>query len=180
MTRDILISRCKRYSLSLSQIIIRKGEILRRCKFQFSLVLPECDKFPDIWTPRQSNCWYRDSVEVNLSTIPFFAMRPLDEPETQQVFEKLHKYIGKNLQQLVERQGPPGPDGTTSGFCLRLHKQRVFYVSEVLILLAPTCANSEVCTYIRCDPRSFSRSSRKKKKKRVPYMYRAQFMGNRG
>lgn len=66
LTRDTLISRRKRCSLSLSQIIIRKGEILRRCKLQFSLALPECDKFPDIWTPRRSNCWYRDSSKNTL------------------------------------------------------------------------------------------------------------------
>lgn len=58
-------------------------------------------------------------------------MRPLDEKETQQVFEKLHKFIGKNIKNLVERQTPSGPNGELTGYCLRLQKQRVYYVNEV-------------------------------------------------
>ncbi|XP_035422196.1 60S ribosome subunit biogenesis protein NIP7 homolog isoform X1 [Cygnus atratus] len=52
-------------------------------------------------------------------------MRPLTEAETRAVFEKLGRYIGENIQLLVER-----PDGT---YCFRLHRDRVYYVSEKLL-----------------------------------------------
>lgn len=52
-------------------------------------------------------------------------MRPLTEDEMRQVFEKLHKFIGKNIKSLIERQDEP--------HCLRLQKNRVFYVREDLM-----------------------------------------------
>uniref|UniRef100_A0A8C2TUU4 Nucleolar pre-rRNA processing protein NIP7 n=1 Tax=Coturnix japonica TaxID=93934 RepID=A0A8C2TUU4_COTJA len=55
-------------------------------------------------------------------------MRPLTEAETRAVFEKLGRYIGENIQLLVDR-----PDGT---YCFRLHRDRVYYVSEKLLKLA--------------------------------------------
>ncbi|NXX32141.1 NIP7 protein, partial [Nicator chloris] len=55
-------------------------------------------------------------------------MRPLTEAETRAVFEKLSKYIGENIQLLVDR-----PDGT---YCFRLHRDRVYYLSEKLLKLA--------------------------------------------
>jgi UPF0113 Pre-PUA domain len=42
--------------------------------------------------------------------------------ETKMVFEKLYKFIGKDIKSMIER-----PDGR---YCLRLHKNRVYYVSE--------------------------------------------------
>jgi 60S ribosome subunit biogenesis protein NIP7 len=41
------------------------------------------------------------------------------------VFEKLHKFIGKNIKSLIDR-----PD---EAYCLRLQKNRVFYVREDLM-----------------------------------------------
>lgn len=52
-------------------------------------------------------------------------MRPLTEDETRMVFEKLHKFIGKNIKSLIDR-----PD---EAYCLRLQKNRVFYVREDLM-----------------------------------------------
>ena len=49
-------------------------------------------------------------------------MRPLTEEETKTFFEKLSKYIGENIKQLIDRS-----DGT---YCFRLHRDRVYYVSE--------------------------------------------------
>ena len=49
-------------------------------------------------------------------------MRPLTEEETKTFFEKLSKYIGENIKQLIDRS-----DGT---YCFRLHRERVYYVSE--------------------------------------------------
>lgn len=45
--------------------------------------------------------------------------------ETKMVFEKLYKFIGKDIKSMMER-----PEGH---YCLRLHKQRVYYVSEALM-----------------------------------------------
>ncbi|XP_030313629.1 60S ribosome subunit biogenesis protein NIP7 homolog isoform X2 [Calypte anna] len=55
-------------------------------------------------------------------------MRPLTETETRAVFEKLGRYIGENIQLLVDR-----PDGT---YCFRLHRDRVYYLSEKLLKAA--------------------------------------------
>uniref|UniRef100_A0A8D0FMC4 Nucleolar pre-rRNA processing protein NIP7 n=1 Tax=Strix occidentalis caurina TaxID=311401 RepID=A0A8D0FMC4_STROC len=55
-------------------------------------------------------------------------MRPLTEAETRAVFEKLGRYIGENIQLLVDR-----PDGT---YCFRLHCDRVYYLSEKLLKVA--------------------------------------------
>jgi 60S ribosome subunit biogenesis protein NIP7 len=46
-------------------------------------------------------------------------MRPLTEDQIRLVFEKLARYMGKNLKLLVER-----PDDE---YCFRLHKNRVYY-----------------------------------------------------
>ena len=42
-------------------------------------------------------------------------MRPLEESEIQQVFEKLFKFVGKNLKNIVDRADQP--------HCFRLHKK---------------------------------------------------------
>lgn len=47
-------------------------------------------------------------------------MRPLTDEETKVLFEKLANYIGKNIEQLINR-----PD---EKHCFRLHKDRVYYV----------------------------------------------------
>eukprot|EP00897_Mesotaenium_endlicherianum_P002467 jgi/Mesen1/2248/ME000153S01471 len=77
-------------------------------------------------------------------------MRPLDEEETQQVFEKLHKFIGKNIKNLIERPSLEGPDGSTGGYCLRLHKQRVYYVSEALVRKATNIARENLSSLGTC------------------------------
>ena len=41
------------------------------------------------------------------------------------MFEKLFKYIGKSIKALIDRTDEP--------YCLRLHKNRVFYVRESLM-----------------------------------------------
>lgn len=41
------------------------------------------------------------------------------------MFEKLYKFIGKDIKSLIER-----PDGL---YCFRLHKNRIFYVSETIM-----------------------------------------------
>lgn len=52
-------------------------------------------------------------------------MRPLSEDETKQVFEKLYKFIGKNIKSLIDRPDEP--------YCFRLQKNRIYYVREALM-----------------------------------------------
>lgn len=52
-------------------------------------------------------------------------MRELTEEETKAFFEKLSKYIGRNISYLIERPKEP--------HVFRLHKERVFYASLDLI-----------------------------------------------
>lgn len=56
------------------------------------------------------------------------------------VFEKLYKFIGKDIKSMMER-----PEGH---YCLRLHKQRVYYVSEALMKKATnvSCAGHHAVT----------------------------------
>ncbi|KAL6548261.1 hypothetical protein OROGR_008682 [Orobanche gracilis] len=61
-------------------------------------------------------------------------MRPLDETETTLVFNKLYKFVGNNLKNIVlDSQSYEGPDSNPGGYCLRLQRNRVFYVSESLV-----------------------------------------------
>ena len=52
-------------------------------------------------------------------------MRPLSEDETKVFFEKLSTYIGRNIKHLIDR-----PD---EEYCFRLHKERVYYLSQALV-----------------------------------------------
>ncbi|KAI9357974.1 cytosolic large ribosomal subunit protein [Zopfochytrium polystomum] len=52
-------------------------------------------------------------------------MRPLVEEEVKTLFEKLAKYIGRNITHLIDRPDEP--------HCFRLHKDRVYYVSEEIM-----------------------------------------------
>ncbi|KAA8548921.1 hypothetical protein F0562_000605 [Nyssa sinensis] len=60
-------------------------------------------------------------------------MRPLDENETTQVFEKLFKFTGNNLKNIVENPSHEGPETNPGRYCFRLQKNRVYYVSESLV-----------------------------------------------
>ncbi|CAM9628225.1 unnamed protein product [Chrysoparadoxa australica] len=51
-------------------------------------------------------------------------MRPLTDEETAVLFEKLSSYMGENVGLLINRQDK---------HCFRLHKDRVYYVSEKLL-----------------------------------------------
>eukprot|EP00898_Chlorokybus_atmophyticus_P001211 jgi/Chlat1/2090/Chrsp17S02832 len=69
-------------------------------------------------------------------------MRPLEEAEAKAVFEKLHKYLGNNVRRLVERKDEP--------HCLRLHKQRVYYVKESLMRRATNVARDHLVALGTC------------------------------
>merc|ERR1711988_1401199 len=64
------------------------------------------------------------------------SMRPLTEEETKAVFEKLYKYVGKSIKTLVARPDEP--------HCLRLQKNRVFYVRDSLVRRATNVAREKL------------------------------------
>eukprot|EP00002_Diphylleia_rotans_P035526 TRINITY_DN7767_c0_g2_i1.p1 TRINITY_DN7767_c0_g2~~TRINITY_DN7767_c0_g2_i1.p1 ORF type:complete len:181 (-),score=40.39 TRINITY_DN7767_c0_g2_i1:385-927(-) len=63
-------------------------------------------------------------------------MRPLTEEETKKMFEKLVKFIGPNIRQLIDR--------TDEDYCFRLHKDRVYYVSERVMKKATNIARDNL------------------------------------
>ncbi len=56
--------------------------------------------------------------------------------ETKAVFEKLHKFLGKNLKNLVE---PKDED-----YVFRLHKNRIYYVRESLLRRATNVSSNKL------------------------------------
>lgn len=69
-------------------------------------------------------------------------MRPLTEDETKMVFEKLFKFVGKNLKSLIDRQDEP--------YCFRLHKNRVYYVKESIMKKATNVARDNLVALGNC------------------------------
>jgi len=70
-------------------------------------------------------------------------MRPLTEEETKAFFEKLSKYIsGESIKALLERE-----DGL---YCFRLHRERVFYVSEKIMRMAANVARENLISLGTC------------------------------
>ncbi|KAK7093768.1 60S ribosome subunit biogenesis protein NIP7 homolog [Littorina saxatilis] len=79
-------------------------------------------------------------------------MRPLTEEETKTFFEKLSKYIGDSIALLLDRQ-----DGA---YCFRLHKERVYYISEELMKKAGNIAGENLLSFGTCFGK-FTRKDRK-------------------
>jgi 60S ribosome subunit biogenesis protein NIP7 len=97
-------------------------------------------------------------------------MRPLEESEVAQVFEKLFKFIGKNLKNVLdtngtasrtEKDGDDDDDGdndddddddnnNNNGFCFRLHKQRVYYCREDVVRRATNVGRDQLVTLGQC------------------------------
>ncbi|ELT94352.1 hypothetical protein CAPTEDRAFT_221286 [Capitella teleta] len=69
-------------------------------------------------------------------------MRPLTDEETKIFFEKLSKYIGDNIRLLLER-----PDGS---YCFRLHRDRIYYVSEKLMKTANNFRREDIVSAGTC------------------------------
>ncbi|TQD82362.1 hypothetical protein C1H46_032098 [Malus baccata] len=77
-------------------------------------------------------------------------MRPLDETETTTVFEKLFKFTGNNLKNIVENPSHEGPDPSSGRYCFRLHKNKVYYVSESLVKRATNIARTQLVSLGTC------------------------------
>lgn len=69
-------------------------------------------------------------------------MRPLTDQECKVFFEKLSKYIGENIKQLLERQ-----DGK---YCFRFHKDRVYYCKEQLMKKAGHISRDNLLSFGTC------------------------------
>ncbi|KAG6832296.1 hypothetical protein H0H92_003529 [Tricholoma furcatifolium] len=78
-------------------------------------------------------------------------MRPLTEDESKAVFTKLANYIGKNLIHLIDRPDEP--------YCFRLHKDRVYYVSESSMRLGISVARPNLVSLGTCFGK-FSKSGK--------------------
>jgi 60S ribosome subunit biogenesis protein NIP7 len=63
-------------------------------------------------------------------------MRQLTEEETKIFFEKLAKYIGRNIKFLIDRPDEP--------HCFRLHNDRVYYLSESVLKVANSVGRDEL------------------------------------
>ncbi|KAJ5069208.1 60s ribosome subunit biogenesis protein nip7 [Anaeramoeba ignava] len=69
-------------------------------------------------------------------------MRPLTEEETKIFFKKLAEYIGSNIKKLLER-----PDDQ---YCFRLHRTRVYYVSEKIMKQATNTGRKKLASLGVC------------------------------
>lgn len=78
-------------------------------------------------------------------------MKQLSEEKTKLVFEKLTKYIGSNVKNLIDR-----PDGM---YCFRERKNRVYYVSEKILSLANTVGPDHLVSFGTCFGK-FSKSEK--------------------
>ncbi|KAH6580940.1 hypothetical protein BASA60_002686 [Batrachochytrium salamandrivorans] len=63
-------------------------------------------------------------------------MRPLTEEETKTFFEKLAKYIGRNIAHLIDRPDEP--------YCFRMQKDKVYYVSEMIMKKAISVSREQL------------------------------------
>ncbi|GAW06040.1 hypothetical protein F5879DRAFT_802204 [Lentinula edodes] len=78
-------------------------------------------------------------------------MRPLTEDESKALFSKLANYIGKNLIHLIDRPDEP--------YCFRLHRDKVFYVSESSMRLGISVARQNLVSLGTCFGK-FSKSGK--------------------
>ncbi|CAB4406537.1 unnamed protein product [Rhizophagus irregularis] len=69
-------------------------------------------------------------------------MRPLTEDETKVFFEKLSKYIGRNIVHLIDRS-----DET---YYFRLHHDKVYYMSEALMRQAISIGRDQLISLGVC------------------------------
>ncbi|KAE8076749.1 hypothetical protein FH972_015376 [Carpinus fangiana] len=77
-------------------------------------------------------------------------MRPLDEQETTAVFEKLFKFTGNNLKNIVEQPSHEGSESTPGRYCFRLHKNKVYYVADSLVKRATNIARPQLVSLGTC------------------------------
>ena len=84
----------------------------------------------------------REKKEPPTPTNQPLQMRPLTKEELEIFFGKLSKYLGSNIQRLIKRDDEP--------HCFRLHNDRVYYVSEVLMRQATSIGREELLLIGTC------------------------------
>jgi 60S ribosome subunit biogenesis protein NIP7 len=74
-------------------------------------------------------------------------MRPLTEPETKTMFEKIANYTGRSLTHLIDP-----PDSATKGdrHVFRIQGSRVYYVRESIANLATSVARDNLLSLGTC------------------------------
>ncbi|KAG2315202.1 hypothetical protein Bca52824_018324 [Brassica carinata] len=77
-------------------------------------------------------------------------MRPLDKNETTVVFEKIFKFVGNNLKNIVENPSHEGPEPEPGRYSIRLQKSRVYYVSESLVKRATNISRKNLVSLGTC------------------------------
>ncbi|KAE9609592.1 hypothetical protein Lal_00006308 [Lupinus albus] len=77
-------------------------------------------------------------------------MRPLDEKETTVVFEKLFKFVGNNLKNIVDNPSHEGPDSTPARYCFRLHKNKIYYTSDSIVKRATNISRTNLVSVGTC------------------------------
>ncbi|GAU34954.1 hypothetical protein TSUD_312850 [Trifolium subterraneum] len=77
-------------------------------------------------------------------------MRPLDDTEMSVVMEKLFKFVGNNLKNLVENPSHEGPDSIPGRYCFRMNKNRIYYCSESLVKRATNIARPNLVSLGTC------------------------------
>ena len=75
-------------------------------------------------------------------------MRPLTDEETKIFFTKLANYIGPNIKFLLDR--------SDEAYVFRMIKDRVYYMSEKIMLMASNIARENLLQYFYCFKFRFS------------------------
>jgi len=69
-------------------------------------------------------------------------MRPLTEDETKVLFQKLAEYVGKSIEQMINRKD--------ERHCFRLMKDRVYYVSESIMKYSGSISRDNILHFGAC------------------------------
>ena len=69
-------------------------------------------------------------------------MRPLEESELEQVLTKLFQFVGKNIENILQRTDAP--------HSLRLHKKRVYYVRDDVMKRAVSIGRDQLVSLGLC------------------------------
>jgi 60S ribosome subunit biogenesis protein NIP7 len=77
-------------------------------------------------------------------------MRPLDEKEMGEVFKKHMLFTGNNLKNIIENPSHEGPDPNPGRYRFRLHKNKVFYISESLVKRATNIGRKNLVSLGTC------------------------------
>lgn len=66
------------------------------------------------------------------------------------VFKKLMLFTGNNLKNIIENPSHEGPDPNPGRYCFRLHKTRVYYISESLVKRATNIGRKNLVSLGTC------------------------------